>query len=62
METISRMDSSGGPHYPGEAVTPKELYRVALTVALAISNPRMYPLLCSRHPSNNMAQMKLSGT
>jgi hypothetical protein len=33
------MDSSGFPACPGEAATPKELHRVALTVALAISNP-----------------------
>ena len=33
------MDSSGFPACPGEAATVEELHRVALTVALAISNP-----------------------
>jgi hypothetical protein len=61
METITLMDSLDGPHYTGEAVTPKELYRIALTVALAISNPRMYPLLFSYRWLDNIAQIKLSG-
>ena len=33
------MDESGFPACPGEAATVEELHRVALTVALAISNP-----------------------
>ena len=33
------MDSSGFLACPGEVATPEELHRVALTVALAISNP-----------------------
>jgi hypothetical protein len=33
------MDSSGSSACPGEAATVDELHRVALTVALAISNP-----------------------
>jgi hypothetical protein len=34
------MDSSEPPACPGEVVTPDEFRRIALTVALAISNPR----------------------
>ena len=44
------MDSSGFLACPGEVATPEELHRVALTVALAISNPCEYlqPLeICS---------------
>jgi hypothetical protein len=40
QHSIHLMDSSEPPACPGEAVTPDEFRRIALTVALAISNPR----------------------
>jgi hypothetical protein len=46
-QCIEKMDGCQDQRSVGDPVTPEELHRVVLTVALAISNPHEFPTHCS---------------